>query len=263
MIAGNPTLPQIVRSQKNVLSALMLRDIATRFGSAPGFLIAIAWPLSHIMLLVGLNVLADRIVPYGESSILWFALGTTPFMIVSYTSRFMMYGLMTNRPLLAFPAISVFDIMVSRILIEMFVSFCLIACLILLLTCLGVDFMPVNITMALSALGLSLLLGIGFGIVNSIMSMLITQWATVYMLFIVFLWITSGAYFVPSVMPSIIRDLLYWHPILHCIEWIREAYFEGYHSLILDKYYVCGMALVTIFVGLLLERLVRGRILSG
>jgi capsular polysaccharide transport system permease protein len=263
MIAGHPTFPQIFRAQKNVLTALMLRDIKTRFGSAPGFLIAIAWPLSHIMLLVGINILAGRIVPYGESAVLWFALGTTPFMIVSYTSRFMMYGLILNRPLLAFPAISVFDIMLSRILIEMFVSSCLIACLILILSSLGVDFMPVDLTMALSALGVSLLLGIGFGILNSIMSMLMTQWATVYMLLTIFLWITSGAYFVPSAMPAALRELMYWHPILHCIEWIREAYFEGYHSLILDKYYVVGVALATIFMGLLLERLLRGRILSS
>src|SRR5665647_2074031 len=130
-----------------------------------------------------MNVLGDRIVPYGESSVLWFALGTTPFMIVSYTSRFMMYGLIMNRPLLVFPAISVFDIMLSRILIEMFVSACVIACLIFILSCLGVDFMPADITMAVSALGVSLLLGIGLGILNSIMSMLIPQWPTVYMLF--------------------------------------------------------------------------------
>ena len=263
MTAQSPTLLQILRAQKNVLSALTLRDIQTRFGSAPGFVIAILWPLSHIMLLVAINILGNRIVPYGESAILWFALGATPFMIVSYTSRFMMYGLIINRPLLVFPAISVFDVMLSRVLIEILVSASVIGSLALILVSLGVDFMPRDIKMAVTALGVALLLGIGLGILNSIMAMLIQQWATIYMLFIVFLWITSGAYFVPSALPAGVRELLYFHPVLHCIEWLREAYFESYHSLILDKYYVAAIALWTIFAGLLLERLLRCRILSG
>ena len=98
-LIGRPSLVEILQAQRNVLTALILRDIKTRFGSAPGFLIAIAWPLSHILILVAINVWTGRIAPYGESAILWFAVSTTPFMIVSYTSRFMMFGLVMNRPL--------------------------------------------------------------------------------------------------------------------------------------------------------------------
>jgi len=260
-LTGRRSLVEILRAQRNVLTALILRDIKTRFGSAPGFLIAIAWPLSHILILVALNVGFGRVAPYGESSILWFAVSMTPFMIVSYTSRFMMIGLVLNRPLLVFPTISVFDILLSRVLIEMIVSACVVACLVLILICFEVDFMPRDIGMASGALAASLLLGVGLGILNAIIAMIIPQWVMVYSLAIMLFWMTSGVYFLPSALDVQIRGYLYFHPFVHCTEWFREAYFSGYHSSLLDEAYVLGLALWSVSTGLVMERLLRGRVL--
>ena len=256
------TVPlQILRAQKNVLAALILRDIKTRFGSAPGFLIAIGWPLSHILCLVAINVSLGRLAPYGESAILWFSVSMTPFMIVSYTSRFMMIGLVMNRPLLIFPNISVFDILISRVLIEIIVAACVVASLVIILASLDVDFAPMDLTMAASALAGSLLLGVGLGILNAIIAMILPQWMTVYSLGIVLLWITSGVYLIPASLDSKIQGYLYFHPFMHCAEWMREAYFTSYHSALLDKYYLVGCGLWSVSAGLILERLLRGRVL--
>lgn len=254
-------LRELVRVEGNILIALMLRDISTRFGSAPGFLIAIAWPLSHILILVGLNVSFGRTVPYGDSAILWFSLGATPFMIASYTSRFMVFGLIINRPLLMFPAISIFDILVSRVLIEVIVSSMVVICLALILTFFDVDFLPIDTGMAVSALMMSLLLGIGLGVINSIIALIIHQWMTIYSLFTIVFWMTSGAFFVPSNLPAPLRQAIYFHPITHLIEWTRMAWYEGYTSLVFDKNYVIIFTLVTLCYGLVLERLLRGRLL--
>ena len=260
-LVGRPSLGEILLAQRNVLTALILRDIKTRFGSAPGFLIAIAWPLSHILMLVGINVWMGRIAPYGESAVLWFAVSTTPFMIVSYTSRFMMYGLVMNRPLLAFPTISVFDILLSRILIEMIVCACVVAALVLILMSLDVDFMPHDAAMAAAALGGALLLGIGLGILNAIIAMMIPQWMMIYSLAIILLWITSGVYLIPSALDPQLRGYLSYHPFMHGTEWLREAYFSSYNSAVLDKAYLLGWGLWSVSAGLVLERLLRGRVL--
>lgn len=257
------SLSGILQAQKNVLAALMLRDIKTRFGSAPGFLLAIAWPLSHILILVAINVWFGRLVPYGDSAILWFAVSMMPFMIVSYTSRFMMIGMVMNRPLLVFPTISVFDILLSRVLIEMIVSACVVICIVAIMISLDVDFMPMDITMAVSALAGSLLLGIGLGILNAIVAMIIPQWVTIYSLSTILLWMTSGVYFIPGNLNSEIREYLYFHPFVHCTEWLREAYFSGYHSLLLDKAFVLGCGIWAVSAGLLIERMLRGRVLTA
>lgn len=261
ILVGRPTLVEILRAQRNVLAALILRDIKTRFGSAPGFLIAIAWPLSHILLLVAINVWLGRIAPYGESAILWFAVSMTPFMIVSYTSRFMMFGLVMNRPLLAFPTISVFDILLSRVFIEMIVCACVVGCLVLILISLDVDFMPQDAAMAAAALAGALLLGMGLGILNAIIAMMIPKWMTIYSLAIVLFWITSGVYLIPGALDAQIRSYLYFHPFAHGTEWLREAYFSSYNSAILDRVYLLGWGLWSVSAGLVMERLLRGRVL--
>ena len=48
--------------QKRIIGALILRDMKTRFGrSLVGYLIAIAWPLSHMLLIMsGQFVAASR-----------------------------------------------------------------------------------------------------------------------------------------------------------------------------------------------------------
>lgn len=258
---GRLDLLGVIRAQTNVLTALILRDIQTRFGSAPGFFIAIAWPLSHILILVAFNAAFARLVPYGDSGILWFAVSMTPFMIVSYTSRFMMIGLVMNRPLLAFPIISVFDILISRVVIEIMVSAVVVSSLVLIMVCLDVDFMPTDISMALAAVAGSLLLGIGLGTLNAIIAMILPKWVTVYSLSVILFWVTSGVYFIPSNLAAPIRGYLYFHPFMHCIEWLREAYFSSYNSQLLDKAYLLGWGICSVSAGLVIERFLRGRVL--
>ena len=77
----------------------------------------------------------------------------------------------------------------------------------------------------------------------------------------ILLWITAGVVFVPDALPEIAREFLAYQPILQVVEWMRSAYFEGYGSLILDRTYAVSFGVVTIFLGLLLERAMRGHLL--
>ena len=49
---------------------------------------------------------------------------------------------------------------------------------------------------------------------------------------------------------------------MQLVEWMRAAYYEGYGSAVLDRSYAIGFALVTIFLGLALERAMRGYVLA-
>ena len=56
---------------------------------------------------------------------------------------------------------------------------------------------------------------------------------------------------------------LSFNPIVHGVEWMRSAYYEGYSGAFLDKSYIIWFALSSLAVGLSLERVVRGRLLQG
>ena len=240
----------------------MLRNIRTRFfGTGLGFLLAISWPLVHISILLAISVIIGRRAPYGESSAVFFATGLVPYMTFLYISRFMMVSVQHTRPLLAFPIVKILDLLAAGAILEVLSSCCSTIALGIVLTAFGVDIMPLDPAQAAFALCAAILLGIAFGIFNSLLLMAMPLWMTVGSLFNVFMYVTSGIFFVPSVMPPQLRYYLYFNPLLQAIEWMRSSYYDGYGAEMLDKKYAIGFGVILLFIGLAIERIFRGRFL--
>lgn len=254
---------QLITAQRQVLVAVMLRDIKTRFfGNELGFLIAIGWPLSHVLILLLINTGMGRVAPYGDSAALWFATGVVPFMVFSYMSRFIMLGIVWNRPLLIFPRVKITDILIARAVVEILSAGLVIIILAIIFWAYGINFIPINPIQACFALGASMLLGLGVGVVNAIIAAAFPVWITGYALINIGLWIISGVFFVAHALPEVLRYPLSFNPVVHAVEWMRSAYYEGYGDSYLDKGYLIGYGAICLCFGLLLERLVRGRLLQ-
>ncbi|MDT2019461.1 ABC transporter permease [Methylocella sp. CPCC 101449] len=240
----------------------MLRDIRTRmFGSSLGFIIVIVWPLSHILILVAIHSLLGHMAPYGSSTPLWVATGTVPFMVFSYMSRFMMLSVVQNKPLLYFPVISVTDILFARAIVEILSSSTVIMFVILILITVGVDVYPMELSTVVTAVLVSALLGLGVGVLNGVIAAFVPAWVTGYTLLVILLWAASGIMFVPSHLPQQVQTVLYFHPVLHTIEWVRSGYYDGYNSDILDKWYPIIFGTCALMLGLVAERVFRGKII--
>ena len=246
-----------IQALAHVLHALMIRDIQTRFGSPLGFSVVIFWPLSHVLLLLGLAGLRGLAPPYGDSLALWYAIGVSFFMIFNYMSRFIMLGLVQNKPLLNFSVITNFNILLSRVLTETLVAFALIITLAIIAYGMSIHFMPIFPDMAFQALLVTLVLGVGFGLFNAIVAAFWAPWVTISILFSLFLWLTAGVYFIPGDLPQQVQDWLWWHPMVHPIEWARTAWYMGYHSNILDRFYPLFVGVALIFGGLVVDRFLR------
>lgn len=249
--------------QRRVLHALMLRNIRTKFfGSGFGMMVAIAWPLSHIMILVVLYSALGRAPPYGDSTVLFIATGVVPFQTFGYMARFMMLSVIKSRPLLAFPEVKVLDILLASAVLELLAAACVLIVLVMIAWLTGINAMPRDFVQATYAFGAAVLLGLGFGVLNGVIILAVPAWFTGYTLFTILLWVTAGIVFVPDSLPSTLRDILAYHPVLQVIEWTRSAYYEGYGNLILNRFYTIAFGVVTIFLGLVLERAMRGHILA-
>ncbi len=248
-----------------MIYALVLRDVRTRFfGNGLGFLgLSVGWPLVHILALLLIYTYLGRATPVGDSLLLFFSTGLVPFMTFSYMSRWMMLGFVINKPLLAFPIVSTTDILLARALLEMIGSFLMAVALCAILASLGVDFVPRDIPQACYAWGAAILFGLGMGTINSIIAMAFHGWLIGYMLVILAVYVSCGILFVPDTIPDPYRTWLSYNPVLHAVTWMRSAYYPGYGAITLDKFYLLGWALYTIFAGFLLERLIRGRLLQA
>jgi capsular polysaccharide transport system permease protein len=83
-----------------VLRALMLRDMRTRFGGSYfGYAVVVLWPVVHTFILVGIYVFRKVPAPLGDSRALFFASGAVPVLVFQYISREVMKAVLMNKPL--------------------------------------------------------------------------------------------------------------------------------------------------------------------
>jgi len=259
-----PTIGTAFRRQRRVLIAVILRTMRTRFfGHGLGYLFAVGWPISHILLLIMIFSITGRAAPFGESTVLFIATGTVPFMAFSYLSRFMMIDLISTKPLLSLPEVKVMDVLIASALLEIFSAFSVILVIAFLGWAFDIPFLPQDMTEAFSALGAAILLGFGMGVLNSVIMMAVPMWMTGYALLIIAVWASSGVMFVPNAVPEPFRTYLSYNPALQVVEWMRASYYEGYGEHLLDRTYTINFGVGTLILGLVLERLTRAHILSA
>ncbi len=251
----------MLRNQLHVLLAIMLRNIRTRFfGTGLGYIISIGWPLAHVGIILLLNAFVDRAAPYGESLVMFYVSGLIPFMAFNYMARFIMYAVVQSRALLSFPAVKVTDLLFGAALLEVVASSWSAAILALILIAFGFDVVPTDVPQAAAALGSTFLLGFGYGILSGLIGLAFPAWITGSVLVTIILYLMSGIFFVFDTLPGPVRFYLGLNPLLHDVLWMRAAYYEGYGQDLNKEYAViCGVVLL--FLGLGIERLVRGRFL--
>jgi len=256
-------LSQRLAAQGRIILALMIRDVQTRFfGHALGFVLAIAWPVSHIFIVLAINSAAGRAPPYGDDPALFFATGLLPFMCFNYMSRFTMLGVLQNKPLLGYPRVKVADVLIARSVVEVLNAAVVIIATMVILTAMGVDVRPPRPNEAMYSLLACMGLGLGFGVFNGVIAGIFPFWVTVFALVQIVMWFASGVILVPDELPEVARWWLSWNPVLIGVEWMRSAYYDGYGiGELLDKRYMLSFVFASIFLGLGLERAVRGVVL--
>ncbi|PZR50261.1 MAG: capsular biosynthesis protein, partial [Stutzerimonas stutzeri] len=74
-----------LREKRNVMTAVMLRDMRTRFfNHGLGFLVVSLWPLAHMVILLLIYTLMGRTAPFGDSLPVFFATGLIPTLTFMY-----------------------------------------------------------------------------------------------------------------------------------------------------------------------------------
>ena len=249
-------------NQKAVLGALILRDMRTRFGrTAIGFVVAIAWPLTHLLAMLGVWVAIGRAVPLGTNNVVFFGTGIMPYLLCLYPGRMMMLAIQQNKPMLLFPVVKVIDIILARALLEMITAMCVLLAFCTILYIAGVEFLPNRPDIAIAAIAVTVLYGISVGLISCVILVLFPMWVAIFILIMIAQWITSGALYLPSMMPPWVLDYIVYNPLYHCISWLRTAYYDGYGGSTVDPMYVVQVSLFTLLLGFAAERAVRGKLL--
>ena len=107
-----------------------------------------------------------------------------------------------------------------------------------------------------------IILAIGVGYLVSIISLMFQFFVTIWALFLIVIYISSGVLFIPSRLPDSAAYYLSFNPVLQIVEWIRSAYYPGSEFRHLDKSYAIVCGIVCLALGLAGERLLRQHIME-
>ncbi|KMO44460.1 hypothetical protein VQ03_02830 [Methylobacterium tarhaniae] len=215
--------------QLDVLGALMLRDIRTRFGGTMwGYGIAVGWPCAHILVITAIYVVRHMPTPIGDSIVLFAVSGLSPYIVLNYMSRKMMEGPLQNRQLIYFPQVKFFDVVISRALVEICTSSLSISLVFFIAMCFGADVVPRDPFAFCESMVLALLFAMSMGFMHVFISQIFPPWQIGVIVPTLIMYFTSGAIFVTEAMPAVIYEYVQWNPLMHIVKVCRSAFYPGY-----------------------------------
>lgn len=235
--------------------ALMLREMSSRYGRTPGgYIWAILEPLGMItMLSFGFSLML-RSPSLGNSFLLFYATGYLPFSLFLRGSASVMNSLNFSRPLLKYPAVSWFDAVFARailnILTDLLVAYVVMAGILLFI---DVD-VTLNFVPILLSFGLASLLAIGIGMVNCIAAGFYPLWGTVWNILTRPLFLASGIIWLYEDLPQAAQKFLWWNPLVHITSIARTGYFPTYQPQFVAPIFPITLGLLLTVFGLLLLR---------
>ena len=213
------------------ITELMHRDMRTKFsGGALGYAWAFLTPAAWIVFVVAAFNFLDRTPPLPVSPQLFVATGILPYILFRQTITASMRALSASRFLVYFPDISVAHILLSASLLELlnafFISILLFGTILIFFTGeIPVD--PLNVAFGLF---LAWFLGAGFGRFAAILGRMSDTFARLVPTLLRPMFWISGVFFTATELPESSLSVLYYSPLFHAIEILREGFFLGYHS---------------------------------
>jgi capsular polysaccharide transport system permease protein len=248
--------------QARVIRAIVLRDMRTRFGQTfAGTAIIVLWPLSHVIVLIGAWTMGRGLLPIGTDPAIFFGTGALPYILYFYPARMIMLSIVQNRPLLGLPVVKTSDIIIARSIVDLIAAFWVVVLLMVVMLAFGIDPMPHRYADAMAAILATIYFAFAVGYLGAVMYAMVKFWLAIQIGGSILMFFASGALIVPTALPEKVRNVLWFDPLLHSVEWLRSAYYDGYGYGMLSKSYFLWSSTVILFIALAIERGARGRLM--
>lgn len=247
--------------QRRVISALVLREIHTRYGDRQfGYLWEIIEHAAHILILSAIFMTLQRSSPIGNSFGVFFATGLVPYLLFQHIDKQVMSAVSSNQALLSYPMVMPFDLILARTILECATS----GVVIMLFLAAGFYFdvlVPIDSFFGLfMAFATVIAFSMGIGMINSVIVLYFPSYKSIHAFITRPFYFISGIFFTADSLPIELQKALFFNPLLHISEWVRSAFFSEYESGFLNKFYVVSLSIVFLFIGLLVERLTKEKV---
>jgi capsular polysaccharide transport system permease protein len=246
-----------LRIQRDVIYALLLRELSSRFGkSRGGFLWVLFEPIAHLLVPVMVfGFIRYRFVPGVEYPV-FLVYGFLPFLLFKAICLQIVNGVNTSQRLLSYRQILLMDVFVAKALAHMVIQAIVFAVVLTGLALLGYDVLPARPVELAGVLVLTVALAFGLGLVFAAIASLVPDARQVINVMFMPLYFISGVLFPVTRFPDEYVRWMAINPVLHLVELSRVTALKGFVPMkYLSLSYPLTLALVTTLIGFMLYRL--------
>jgi len=266
--SANPIRPKVssegqffsgLRIQYNVIRALILREIITRWGRKNiGFLWLFVEPLVIILILVEVFTLRGQ-VSFGNThnglSLIAFVLtGYCLVMVWRNAAGKGSDAVSASIALLHHRNVRPIDLYLSRLILEFISISAAFFGLVLIFSLLEVTPWPKDVLRLMIAWFLMLWFALGFGLFFGTLMALSNIFSYIWGGVNLGLFFISGVFFFVAWLPESLRELVLWVPMVHGTEMLRHGYFGDLVQTFENPWYLIAWNLALTFLGLFVIR---------
>ncbi len=248
-----PLRPKKQGNRIRTITALILREMQERYGNSPGgYVWAVVEPVGILLVLSIVFSFMLRSPSLGNSFVLFYATGLLPFVLFNTIAGVTSNALTYSRALLTYPVVIWIDAVAARVILttltDLVVGY-IIFWAILSFFDIGtiLDFQAIMI-----AYCAAVLLGLGVGLVNAVITGFFPVWQTIWSVLTRPLFLISGVIIIFEDLPGVAQDILVWNPLFHITGTMREGFYPMYNPQYISLNFVFLTALILIAAGTLL-----------
>lgn len=247
--------------QAGVIGALLMRELHTRYGRENvGYL----WVIGEPLLLACAIALIHASQPSHYAS----DMRPVPFSVLGYCVFIMFRGIFNraegalevNMPLMYHKMVTIFDIMLSRALLEAAGTFLSLVVLMSLLISVDLADLPARPLYMVAGIGFMFWFAFALSLIvvagthdNRLLGRLVHPFSYVLMPL-------SGAFYLVEWIPQPYRDYVQLLPLTHIFEMTRYGFFRSGSPDYFDVEFLVACCLVLTCIGLVMIKRLRGRI---
>lgn len=243
--------------QRDVIYALLLRELASRFGrSRGGFLWVLVEPIAHLLVpILIFGFLRQRLVPGIEYPV-FLVYGFLPFLLFKTICLQIVDGTNTAQGLLSYRQVLLMDVFVAKAMAHCVIQAVVFIIVIAGLAMFGYDVLPPRPLELACVLVLTTVLAFGLGLLFAAVASLVPDIRAVIHVMFMPLYFVSGILFPVTRFSDEWMRWMAINPVLHLVELSRAMGVDSYEPMkYLSITYPVGLALVATLIGLMLYRL--------
>lgn len=239
----------------SVWKALFLREAVNRISHRrAAWLWLLMEPALHVATLMVIHTLVRPRASEGIIRPVWLMMGVLGWLTFMHTARQMQHAIKANKSFFSYRQVKPLDAVLVRGALEGFLSILVAVFCFVIAGLVGFNVVPSNLLLMLVAFVGIWLLGIGYGLITSVIYELIPEIGDILNILMIPLWLSSSVVIPVNDMAPPYRDWTRFNPLVHGEEAMRHAFTSYYHMLPwIDISYTYVFSLVIICLGLLLQ----------